>query len=341
MQGHLAIRRCTCVASQPASLTWLQVVALVAVAVVSAALLFGGSAVSAQQPNTPARQAPPTQSALAVSPAITEQVLTPGAPVRTVVRVTNITRIPLPIKSSVRNLTLGESLLPDADKDVYDASEWFTVEPADFILQPNQTKEVAVSILPPARATPGGHYATVYFQPLVPTEALSPSTAYLNARVGVLAFLIVRGDIAEKATLGDIALPRIKQFGPIGMKLPVHNEGNVHLLPQGKVTIRDFRGRSVGTMPLKTGMVLPKTVRDYTFSWDNKGRYGYFSAQAGMTYGTDQIKLQSSTVGFWILPWVPLLLTTILLALLIWFIMKTRKRWAAAWKALRGHDGAA
>ena len=291
--------------------------------------MFGASA-AAQ--NT----APPTQSALAVSPAITEQVLTPGKPTRAVVRVTNITRIPLPIKSSVKNLTLNEALLPDASKDIYDASTWFTLEPADFILQPNQTKDIAVSILAPAKATPGGHYATVYFQPLVPTEALSPSMAYLNARVGVLAFLIVRGDIHEQAKLSEPVMPRIKQFGPVEIKLPVTNSGNVHLLPEGKVFIRDFRGRTVSTLALPTGLVLPKTVREYKLIWDNHGRIGYFTAQAQLTYGTDKQTVQTETVGFLIFPWLPVLLIAAAVTLVTWFIIRTRTRWTAAWQALKG-----
>jgi len=283
---------------------------------------------------------PKTQSALAVSPAITEQVLSPGVKTSLVVRVTNITRIPLPIKANVKNLAPLETLLSNADKSTYDASAWFSLEPADFILQPNQTKEITITILPPARATPGGHYATIYFQPLIPTEALSPSTAYLNARVGVLAFLIVRGEITEQAKLGSLQVPRIKQFGPIDIKLPVTNSGNVHVLPDGKVTIRDYRGKVVSTVPLSQGLVLPKTLRQYKFTWDNKGRLGYYTAQAELTYGTDKDDLRSSRVGFWILPWLPIAVTLVLVMVLAIFVLKTRKRWSAAWKVLKGNGPA-
>lgn len=279
---------------------------------------------------------PITQSALSVSPAIMEQVLTPDTPAKSVVRVTNITRIPLPIKASVKNLTPLEDLLPDAAKETYDASGWYNLEPADFILQPNQTKEIAISIAPPPQATPGGHYATIYFQPLVPTEALSPSTAYLNARVGVLSFLIVKGDIVERVSLASPVLPKLKQFGPVDIKLPVTNNGNVHVLPEGKVTIRDFRGKAITSMTLPPGLVLPKTVREYKMSWDNAGKMGYFTAQADLTYGSGNERLQTESVGFWILPWLPMAFLTVLVSLVVLFVLKTRRRWSAAWSALRG-----
>lgn len=302
----------------------------VGLAVILGILVFISHSAGAQQ------AAPITQSALSVSPAIMEQVLTPGIPAKSVVRVTNITRIPLPIKASVKNLTPLEEMLPDAAKETYDASAWYSLEPADFILQPNQTKEIAVTLVPPAQATPGGHYATIYFQPLVPTEALSPSTAYLNARVGVLSFLIVKGDIVERATLGALEVPKLKQFGPVDIKVPVTNSGNVHVLPEGTVTIRDFRGKTIKSMQLPAGLALPKTIKAYKVAWNNGGSIGYFTARAELTYGTDKIAVQSETVGFWILPWLPIMSLLTLLTLLVLFVLKTRRRWSAAWLALKG-----
>lgn len=232
-------------------------------------------------------------------------------------------------------------MLPAADKAIYDASAWFTVDPADFILQPNQVKDISITILPPAAATPGGHYATVYFQPLIPTEALSPNTAYLSARVGVLAFLIVKGNITEQASLAKLSVPRVQQFGPVHLKLPLTNSGNVHLLPEGKVVIRDYHGQTIQTLPLSTGLILPKTVKTYEIQWDNHGKLGYFTAQAQLTYGADKQSLQTTKVGFWILPWLPGAIIGVLITTITWFVLRTRHRWSAAWKVLRGtHDKA-
>jgi hypothetical protein len=307
---------------------------LLIMAAVSGFLVLAGHTVSAQSAES-------TQSALAVSPAITEQVLTPSQKTQSTIRVTNITHIPLPIKASVKNLILQESMLPAADKAVYDASAWFTVDPADFILQPGQTKDISITILPPGAATPGGHYATVYFQPLIPTEALSPNTAYLSARVGVLAFLIVKGDITEQASLAKLSVPRLQQFGPVGVKVPVTNSGNVHLFPQGRLIIRDYHGKQLSSLPLSTGLILPKTVKTYELQWNNRGKIGYFTAQAELTYGTDKQSLRSAKIGFWVLPWLPVVITVVLIATMTWFVIRTRHRWSAAWKVLRGRNDSA
>lgn len=301
----------------------------------SVALLGFLSAAVVSTHSTIAQQAS-SKSALAVSPAINEQVLDPGKPSTTTVRVTNITRVPLPIKSSVKNLILNEQLPSGASKQIYDASAWFTVNPADFILQPNETKSVTVTINTPSQATPGGHYATVYFQPLVPEEALSPSTTYLNARVGVLSFLIVKGDIHERAGVAGLGVPKLQQFGPIQIRVPVRNEGNVHVLPKGTVTIKDYRGRNVASLPLSKGMVLPNTTRSFYVNWNNKGSIGPFTISAEIRYGQDETVIHVKPVKVWILPWVPLTIAVVCGMLLLWFVVRTRRRWKAAWRAFRG-----
>jgi len=137
------------------------------------------------------------KSALAVGPAILEQILTPGVESQAKVFVSNLTNIPLPIKSQVSGF-LSKEEFPVDKKYVFDASSWIYVDPADFILQPNEQKEILVTIKTPEGAAPGGHYATIYFEPLVPVVALSPQTTYSLARVGVLTFLVVKGEIIEK-----------------------------------------------------------------------------------------------------------------------------------------------
>ncbi|MCJ7829497.1 hypothetical protein MUP50_00185, partial [Patescibacteria group bacterium] len=146
-------------------------------------------------------QETPNQSALGIAPAIIELVLDPGKRKETKVSVFNITNFPLPIKGHVK------SFLPENSSDsseIFDASSWFKLEPSDFILQPRENKEIKIIVKPPLKAEPGGHYATIYFQPLLPVEVLSPQTAYLTARIGVLAFLIVKGEITEEASLDGI-----------------------------------------------------------------------------------------------------------------------------------------
>jgi hypothetical protein len=278
--------------------------------------------------------AAPSQSALTVSPAITEQILTPGVTATAAVRVTNITNVPLPIYGSVNDLIPQERLLPTADKTIYDASEWFKLEPSEFILQPHETKQVTIGIRTPAKASPGGHYATIYFEPLVPADVLSSSTTYLSARVGVLALMIVKGQIVEKAQLRHFSVVTDNQSGPVPISFDIVNTGNVHLLPEGSVTIRDWHGNRIAQLPLPTGLVMPETSRQYRLKWQNHGSHGRYTAQVTVTYGVARQQLKSGAVGLWVLPWK--IAVTVLLAACaaMWFIVRTRSRWKATWRVL-------
>ena len=283
-----------------------------------------------------AHESPATKSALVVSPAIIEEVLTPGAPTDFTLQIQNATNFPLPIKTFVRNLIPKANSSEQVNSDRLDASQWFVVEEPDFILQPKQVRTVKGRIQPPPDAIPGGHYATLYFQPLVPEEALSPSTAYISARVGVLAFLIVKGDIEQKAELKNgLHTSSFTQSGPVTFTFAIRNSGNVHLMPSGRLNIYDWHNRRVASKEIPAGIILPGETKNYTMLWEDVPRFGKFRAELLANYGADNVQLTKTTASFWVMSWIKMLLGTVVLAAIAAFVIKTRHRWKKAWRALR------
>ena len=288
---------------------------------------------------TKAEEEKPTQSALGVSQAMLELVLDAGQGRETTVSVFNVTNFPLPIKGMVKSFARakGEMINLGVDQQIFDASSWFQLEPADFILQPYERKEIKVMVLPPINAEPGGHYATVYFQPLLPEEVVSPQSAFLTARVGILAFLIVKGDIKEEASLGEIKTRTFHQFGPIEFKIPFQNEGNVHLTPSGEILINDFRHQEVEKLSFSPQIVLPQSSREMEANWDKKFLLGKFTAQINVSYGSEEDTLVRTMV-FWVVPWLLILITIFLLTLFVLFFILIRKRFILALKILFGKN---
>ncbi len=277
------------------------------------------------------------QSALGVSPAIFELVLEPGEEKTETLRVFNVTNFPLPIKASVKNFTPKEEISEEAKK-IFDASAWFTLEPTDFILQPKENKIITVTISPPKEAEPGGHYATVYFQPLLPVEVLSPQTAYLTARIGILSFLIIKGEIQEKASLASWQTESFRQFGPISLNLQLKNEGNVHLLPAGEVTVWNWQNKEVTKIPLTPSQILPQTTKQFSFVWPKKYLLGKFLAQVQLTYGSEQQKIASEKITFWVIPWLPLSVGILSLTVAGLLLIIVRRRLKLAWLVLLGRE---
>jgi hypothetical protein len=269
------------------------------------------------------------QTALGVSPAIIEQVVEQKKIHTAKIFVFNVTNFPLPIKSSVR------SFIPHLD-----ASSWIEVDPADFILQPRERKEIKITIKPPNKTEPGGHYAVVYFQPLVPVENLSPQTAYLSARVGALIFLVVKGDMVEKAVVSDLKTVKFQEKSPISFQINFKNQGNIHLLPSGNVRIFNWQGKKIDELSLKPEIVLPKTARTFRAVWQKKYLIGKFFAAAQINYGSEHLKLQAGRIEFWVVPWLPLITLIGGLTIIIIFFILIRKRLFLAVKVLIGKEDA-
>jgi len=284
-----------------------------------------------------AEDAPATKSALAVSPAIIEEVLEPGKPTPFTLQVNNITNFPLPIKTMIRNFVVQSETFEKTERDRLDASQWFNIEDPDFILQPNQVRTVKGVLQPPADAVPGGHYATIYFQPLIPQEALSPATAYMNSQVGVLVFLIVKGDITQKADYAQaLQVPGFVRHGPVDFTFSLQNTGNVHIMPTGTLTIYDWRNKQVAQLDVPPNIVLPDAAKQYTMAWQAKHAFGKFRAELAVTYG--ETTLPVATVTVWVVPWIKLSVAIVITAAIGMFVVKTRQRWRKAWQTLRGSD---
>jgi P pilus assembly chaperone PapD len=276
-----------------------------------------------------------SQSALTVSPAITEDVVSADKPKTVTVRVSNITNFPLPISGTVKNFTPLEQIENSSEKSKYDASQWFVIKDPDFILQPKETRQVSVTITPPAGAEPGGHYATIYFTPLIPSSALTPSTAYLSAQVGTLAFLIVPGHLSEKISLVSFKVPAVSQSRSMNLSLILKNSGNVHISPNAHIVIKNWSGKQVANLDARTGIVLPGTQKTSDVAWRAPSLFGKYTATASTTYGTSNTKLESVAVTFWVIPWGWLLTIIILGGIIAVISVKTHGRWKKAWQILR------
>lgn len=274
-----------------------------------------------------------TQLAIGVTPAIRELAVEPGKPTSFKVTVSNITRAPVPVKSTASALVPFEDI-QDQDKSMFDASGWFKVTEPAFILQPKQTREVAVTVLAPNGAEPGGHYATLFFQPLVPAQSASANTAYLGSKVGVLMLLVVKGNIERQLSLQDINVPLVQQTGPVDLNVPIKNSGTVHLMPTGNIEITDITGRRIDTIALPPTLVLPKTTKLLTVPWDNKGRIGVFKAKVTAVYGPTHTKMSAGSRGFWIVPWFWGGIIIFLLTAGGFVAWRTRGRWRRAVHAL-------
>lgn len=288
-------------------------------------LEVGPQPVSAQQAPTPANSS--GAATLSVGPAIIDNEVSPGVSFDTEVTLYNVSEKSLAIHATVSGLVPDSKYDPDYAA-AYDASKWFTLSTPDFLLMPNQQQIETVKISVPADAEAGGHYATIFFESFSPSQPSDGDGAAINPRVGVLTLLSVRGDIRERAEIsGPLNVHGFQgEAGPTAFDLAVRNDGNVHLVPYGTVTIRNVFGRKVKTIPLPLGTLLPGTTRKYDLNWEHGLRFGIYKATANVAAGSQNHGLAPVSSRFILFPLIIAIPVMILLATVIGFAVWRHRR---------------
>lgn len=262
-----------------------------------------------------------TQSAIGVDPAIIEEVLDESTPSQKVINISNLSNLALPIKTTKVSFTPQDKLNYPEDKlEIYDASSWISISPedTDFILQPQSTKKVTLTIQQPPDASPGGHYATVYFEPLIPAELISQRSVFVYGRAAVLVFMQTRGDIVENLKINKFTTGSLSESSVLNFNMEYENIGNVHLLPSLKINLYDdLQNTLIETIQLNPSLIIPGTQKVITESIDSKLTLGKVSAQMVITYGASNLVLTSERVSTIILPYKALGIIVIIFLLFL------------------------
>ena len=225
-----------------------------------------------------------------------------------------------------------------------DLAAWIKPEVVSLSLKSNEVQALHYNIQVPADATPGGHYAALFFstQPAAGTGAASVG---LGTKTGALFLVRVPGKIVESAEVKDFSTPsRLYSSLPASFILRIQNLGNVHLRPQGQIVIKNIFGRAIEIVPLNPteAAVLPNGVRRLEASWikvttplepgilaglKNEWKnfaLGRYTADLQANYGRSNLSL-AAQLTFWVIPWRSGLLILVGL-ILIWLMIKGYNR---------------
>ncbi len=260
------------------------------------------------------------------------------------------------------------------DASAFSMSAWVTL-PAQAITVPaNEKIEVPFTVTVPEGAEAGGHFGTIFFSPV--TE--QSGTIAVQQKVGVLLLVRVAGDVHETGDVSifasfhaDVDAEAVNQakpqsfFSEFPIKIAVRftNTGNVHLKPEGTITLKNTFGtelarvgeaitqtstgavtgsKLVDYLPVNdaNGNVLPNSSRVFLSSWRGYGSlilneqaereiawkglgFGRYTALLNLSYG--DTKLPTQVIHFWIIPWMVILPSLFGLGILIALITLWRK----------------
>ncbi|MFA6525102.1 MAG: hypothetical protein WCT33_02390 [Patescibacteria group bacterium] len=302
-----------------------------------------------------------TANALTLIAPTFEQNVDPGVASKTEIKLYNETQDTLSLYPEVVSFTAnGETGQPtfDFDAPLEGVATWFDLPEGPIMLQGGERKIVPITITPPIDAEPGGHYATVFFGTSAPNLE-DPGSLALATKLGSLFLLRVFGDVTEAGNIAEFGLDGNKTTLnrlPATVFTRFQNSGNIHLRPEGTITIKNLLGAETAKLDFnaKKGATLPDSIRKYDTIWEkgqvkqasgnfwnkfwtefanekNNFALGRYKASIALTAGN--LVQDNAEVTFWVWPWRILLislLVLILIILLLVIFIKRYNKWIVA-----------
>ena len=173
---------------------------------------------------------------LAVSPHTFDLAVFPGESLTQKIKLANKSGVALPVVTKTTDFTASDEeggiAFDELSQDIsFAARKWIKIENPDFILEPGETEIVNFKIEIPENAEPGGHYATILFEPQLPSfyfEEETPSAIpfprpleleeipvkpQVIPVMGVLFLISVRTltlepEVGQKLTVAEFSIPK-------------------------------------------------------------------------------------------------------------------------------------
>ncbi len=202
-------------------------------------------------------------------------------------------------------------------------TNWIELSEDKFLIPANGSKKVSFEISIPEHAPPGGMYAAIIAEAKEPREERGGVTT--SPGVSSLMLVNIIGDHIENININDFSTPDLfYDQNEIPFKLKLRNMGNVHLRPEGNITIYNSQDEEVGKLVINKelgyGNILPQNERTWNFLWEadhSMFKTGQYKASLNLVYGRKEKNSISRSINFWIVPSKKQLIAIIVFVFLI------------------------
>lgn len=240
--------------------------------------------------------------AIEISPVRQTLVIDPGETGIAAISVANDTASAIAIVGEAGGFGLDPEGRPLFDRPD-PAAAWVSVPQTKFTLDPGEEAKISFVITVPQEAEPGEHFLALYARTLG-----SEGQIGLATRIGSLLFLHVGGTVTESLSFRSFVTPSWWHVQPpIFVDIALENTGTIHLVPEGQVTVSNWRGKIVERHSLndRQRKVFPNTFWRATyevgqnFGWLDAGPV---TVEATVFFGQSFQKLNTNT-RVWFIPW--------------------------------------
>ena len=275
----------------------------------------------------------PAQNDFVVEPGKTEIFVNSGETVTKSITITSRINKTVKFKLTTEDMigtTDAQSpikLLGD-EKGPYSVKDLIKPEISEFSLDLGEKIIIPVTVSIPIDAEPRGYYGALIVsnEPEILGDSGSTQTegkARLISRIGSLFFVRINGEGKEAGNLEDFKIigpsKSFYQNRPSGFEILFKNTGNVHLVPHGKITIKNILGKEIGSIPVDAYFSLPDSIRYREVLWQAGNGLGRYTANLSLFpgYGNEN---EESSIAFWIIPWKILVAVFVGLVIFISFV---------------------
>lgn len=290
---------------------------------------------------------------LSVTPTLFEMSATPGQFWQSSVRVINTNDYPLTVYLEAVNFApQGEGgtgkFLPVFEEftEGTTLAEWIEISTDSITIPPEQSRNVSFTVSLPEDVSPGGHFAAIMVGTKPPQDDTSTLQVKTAQVVTSLFFVRVAGDVVESGSIREFRVVKGFLSEPtVDFELRFENRGNVHLQPQGEITIYNMWGKERGVIPINHqthfGNVLPESIRKFRFNWTGEWSFseiGRYSAVATLGYGEEGKQFVSSRTYFWVIPLKEVAITLGLIVAVFLFATWVIRRYVRRMLMMAGVD---
>lgn len=249
---------------------------------------------------TPCAAAQLNDLRLAVAPLRVEYQLQPGATLTDAAHLANEAAKPVRIEATINDWTLASDgspvfLAPNAAApDAFACAHWIHLNPDNFQLDGGQMERVRYTIQVPAGTPPMGCRAAILFTSAPPV--FQPKEKQVLTRVRLASVIYIRvGNPAIQGQLADIRLaaapakPEVQPAAAHGpdwqLQLSLRNDGRTYLRANGKAELLGASGQILATFPLESQVVLPASMRVFSFPYSGPLSPGSYQLRATVDIG--------------------------------------------------------
>lgn len=200
----------------------------------------------------------------------------------------------------------GDDIAMYGGKDgPFSSRSWVQPGVRQINLKHGERATIPITVRVPTNAAVGDHYSTVLFQR--DPKGVQPGFNIV-ARVGVLLLITVKGQVIREGELQSFqSASPLYWWLPSSLSLRYKNTGTVHLIPTGKVEIRNIFGILVDEIPVRDWYVLRSSTRSRLITWHPPFALGYYKATLSVNANANH-ETEMLTTTFWVIPAVPVAL---------------------------------